>query len=104
MHSVYLSELGYRKRLPYVSSLIFDPLLEPVKCAIASVTINSSVKRVAGIFTEHSSVPFVMFFLAEYDSIISMSSLFSILFLHVWRMQSLIVIMNIDFKTTVCQS
>jgi len=36
---------------------------------------------VAGFFTEHSSVPFVMFFLAEYASIILMSTLYSILFL-----------------------
>jgi NADH-ubiquinone oxidoreductase chain 1 len=36
---------------------------------------------VAGFFTEHSSVPFVMFFLAEYASIILMSTFFSILFL-----------------------
>jgi NADH-ubiquinone oxidoreductase chain 1 len=36
---------------------------------------------VAGFFTEHSSVPFVMFFLGEYASIILMSSLVSILFL-----------------------
>jgi NADH:ubiquinone oxidoreductase subunit H len=36
---------------------------------------------VAGFFTEHSSVPFVMFFLAEYASIILMSTLISILFL-----------------------
>ena len=36
---------------------------------------------VAGFFTEHSSVPFVMFFLGEYASIILMSSLYSILFL-----------------------
>jgi len=36
---------------------------------------------VAGFFTEHSSVPFVMFFLAEYGSIILMSTLYSILFL-----------------------
>ena len=79
MHSVYLSELGYRKRLPYGISLIFDPLPEPVKCAIASLTINSGVKCV-GFFTEHSSVPFVMFFLTEYASVIQISSLFSIYF------------------------
>jgi NADH-ubiquinone oxidoreductase chain 1 len=36
---------------------------------------------VAGFFTEHSSVPFVMFFLAEYGSIILMSTFFSIMFL-----------------------
>lgn len=36
---------------------------------------------VAGFFTEHSSVPFVMFFLGEYASIILMSTLVSILFL-----------------------
>jgi NADH:ubiquinone oxidoreductase subunit H len=36
---------------------------------------------VAGFFTEHSSVPFVLFFLGEYASIILMSSLYSILFL-----------------------
>jgi len=36
---------------------------------------------VAGFFTEHSSVPFVMFFLGEYAAIILMSTLYSILFL-----------------------
>jgi NADH:ubiquinone oxidoreductase subunit H len=36
---------------------------------------------VAGFFTEHSSVPFVLFFLAEYGSIILMSTLVSMLFL-----------------------
>ncbi|GAB3183461.1 NADH-quinone oxidoreductase subunit NuoH [Nesterenkonia halophila] len=36
---------------------------------------------VAGFFTEHSSVPFVMFFLAEYASIILMSTFVAMLFL-----------------------
>ena len=36
---------------------------------------------VAGFFSEHSSTPFVLFFLAEYGSIILMSILCSILFL-----------------------
>lgn len=36
---------------------------------------------VAGYLTEHSSVPFVIFFLAEYCSIVLLSSLISILFL-----------------------
>lgn len=36
---------------------------------------------VAGFFTEHSGMPFVMFFLAEYCSIVLMSALSAILFL-----------------------
>jgi len=36
---------------------------------------------VSGFFTEHSSVPFVSFFLAEYGSILLISILTSILFL-----------------------
>ena len=36
---------------------------------------------VAGFFTEHSSVPFVFFFLAEYSSIVLFSCISSILFL-----------------------
>ena len=36
---------------------------------------------VAGFFTEHSSVPFVFFFLAEYSSIVLFSCITSILFL-----------------------
>lgn len=36
---------------------------------------------VGGFFTEHSSVPFVFFFLAEYSSIVLFSCLTSILFL-----------------------
>src|SRR6266850_324002 len=37
---------------------------------------------VAGFFTEHSSVPFVFFFLAEYASIVLFSCITSILFLY----------------------
>lgn len=36
---------------------------------------------VAGFFTEHSAMPFVFFFLAEYCSIVLMSALTAILFL-----------------------
>jgi len=36
---------------------------------------------VGGFFTEHSSVPFVFFFLSEYSSIVLFSCLTSILFL-----------------------
>ena len=36
---------------------------------------------VGGFFTEHSSVPFVFFFLSEYSSIVLFSTLTSILFL-----------------------
>jgi NADH-ubiquinone oxidoreductase chain 1 len=41
---------------------------------------------VAGFFTEHSSVPFVFFFLAEYASIVLFSSITSILFLGGYHM------------------
>ena len=36
---------------------------------------------VGGFFTEHSSVPFVFFFLSEYSSIVLFSTLTAILFL-----------------------
>ena len=36
---------------------------------------------VGGFFTEHSSVPFVFFFLSEYSSIVLFSALTAILFL-----------------------
>ena len=44
---------------------------------------------VAGFFTEHSSVPFVFFFLAEYASIILFSCITSILFLGGYHMPEL---------------
>ena len=45
------------------------------------IYIFQESELVAGFFTEHSSTVFVMFFLAEYGSIILISTLCSILFL-----------------------
>lgn len=44
-----------------------------------------------GFFTEHSSVPFVLFFLSEYSSIILFSTLSAILFLGGYNMPELFV-------------
>uniref|UniRef100_UPI0030FF30A7 NADH dehydrogenase subunit 1 n=1 Tax=Singerocybe alboinfundibuliformis TaxID=1346812 RepID=UPI0030FF30A7 len=46
---------------------------------------------VAGFFTEHSSVPFVFFFLGEYSSIVLFSCLTSILFLGGYNLPELFV-------------
>jgi len=46
---------------------------------------------VAGFFTEHSSVPFVFFFLAEYSSIVLFSAISSILFLGGYHMPELFI-------------
>jgi NADH-ubiquinone oxidoreductase chain 1 len=46
---------------------------------------------VAGFFTEHSSVPFVFFFLAEYSSIVLFSSITSIFFLGGYNMPELFI-------------
>ena len=46
---------------------------------------------VAGFFTEHSSVPFVFFFLAEYCSIVLFSCITSILFLGGYHMPELFI-------------
>nr|YP_009739395.1 NADH dehydrogenase subunit 1 [Tricholoma terreum]QIC20239.1 NADH dehydrogenase subunit 1 [Tricholoma terreum] len=46
---------------------------------------------VAGFFTEHSSVPFVFFFLAEYSSIVLFSCLTAILFLGGYNLPELFV-------------
>ena len=46
---------------------------------------------VAGFFTEHSSVPFVFFFLSEYSSIILFSCLTTILFLGGYNLPELFV-------------
>ncbi len=46
---------------------------------------------VAGFFTEHSSVPFVFFFLAEYSSIVLFSCITAILFLGGYNLPEVIV-------------
>lgn len=46
---------------------------------------------VAGFFTEHSSVPFVFFFLAEYSSIVLFSCLTAIFFLGGYNLPELFV-------------
>lgn len=46
---------------------------------------------VAGFFTEHSSVPFVFFFLAEYSSIVLFSCITSILFLGGYNLPEIFV-------------
>jgi len=46
---------------------------------------------VAGFFTEHSSVPFVFFFLAEYSSIVLFSSITAILFLGGYNLPELFI-------------
>ena len=46
---------------------------------------------VAGFFTEHSSIIFVLFFLAEYSSIVLFSSITSILFLGGYNLPELVI-------------
>lgn len=46
---------------------------------------------VAGFFTEHSSVPFVFFFLAEYSSIVLFSCLTAILFFGGYNLPEIII-------------
>ena len=46
---------------------------------------------VAGFFTEHSSVPFVFFFLAEYSSIVLFSTISAIFFLGGYNMPELFI-------------
>lgn len=50
---------------------------------------------VGGFFTEHSSVPFVFFFLSEYSSIVLFSTLTSVLFLGGYKLTILDSLLNI---------
>jgi NADH-ubiquinone oxidoreductase chain 1 len=54
---------------------------------------------VAGFFTEHSSVPFVFFFLAEYSSIVLFSTISAIFFLGGYNLPEILItdtILNIQ--------
>lgn len=53
--------------------------------------VESESELVAGFFTEHSAMPFVLFFLAEYSSIVLMSALTATLFLGGWGAPELVV-------------
>jgi NADH-ubiquinone oxidoreductase chain 1 len=63
---------------------------------------------VAGFFTEHSSVPFVFFFLAEYSSIVLFSTISAILFLggynspEVWTQNTIFNIQSLVLGIKSC--
>src|SRR6266851_4635840 len=78
-------------------------VLLPILLSLAFISILAETSRtpfdlqeaeselVAGFFTEHSSVPFVFFFLAEYASIVLFSCITSILFLGGYHMPELFI-------------
>jgi len=55
------------------------------------ITCFQESELVAGFFTEHSSIIFVLFFLAEYSSIVLFSSITSILFLGGYNLPELFI-------------
>src|ERR1700677_361011 len=57
---------------------------------------------VAGFFTEHSSVPFVFFFLGEYSSIVLFSCITAILFLGGYNLPELFINNSIFLGLKTC--
>ena len=56
----------------------------------------------AGFFVEHSSVPFVFFFLSEYSSIVLFSCITSILFLGGWDFPEIFINQTlINFQSVI---
>lgn len=53
--------------------------------------VEAESELVSGYFTEHSAMPFVLFFLAEYSSIVLMSALTAVLFLGSYNMPEVFV-------------
>jgi len=65
--------------LPIAIVFIISILAETNRTPFDLVEAESEL--VSGYFTEHSAMPFVLFFLAEYSSIVLMSALTAVLFL-----------------------
>jgi len=75
--------------LPIAMVFIISILAETNRTPFDLVEAESEL--VSGYFTEHSAMPFVLFFLAEYSSIVLMSALTAVLFLGSYNMPEVFV-------------